>query len=215
MRLALHIWHYVLLIIHTSQIRDHTHTTENESDSPQFIFQWIFLISVGFFVVKKHLNKPLVICVFLASGFKLVSPYFPKLVKSPHMQHELFLEDFAFFMKKSSVTLYLTYIRYLWHHGCDSGTYLQSPLTKPGVFGPEAQPKAIYCPRTQEDVFCICVSLQMRMKHHFLPHTTVSNTHWGWPLETYGKYSPWKLGPASFHGLYLPGLRFFTDFREL
>lgn len=75
------------------------------------------------------------------------------------MQHELFLEDFAFFMEKSSVTLYLTYRflwhscgRYLWHHGCDSGTYLQSPLTKPGVFGPEAQPKAIYCPRTREDV---------------------------------------------------------------
>lgn len=59
------------------------------------------------------------------------------------MQHEVFLEDFAFFMEKSSVALYLTHFGYLRHRGCDSGTYLQSPLTKPGVFGPEAKPKAI------------------------------------------------------------------------
>lgn len=68
------------------------------------------------------------------------------------MQHEVFLEDFAFYMEKSSVALYLTHFGYLRHHGCDSGTYLQSQLTKPGVFGPEAELKAIYCPRTREGV---------------------------------------------------------------
>lgn len=127
---------------------------------------------------SKHLDKPFVICVFLASGFKLVSPYFPKLAKWPHVQQELLLEDFAFFIEKSSVALYLTHFRYLWHHGCDSGTYLQSPLAKP-----QAEPKAYLLPKDSRRCCFICVSLETNTMHHFLPHN--SNTHWGLPL------APW------------------------
>lgn len=50
-------------------------------------------------------------------------------------------------MGNSCGALYLTHFRYVWHHGCDSGM-----STISGAFGPEAEPKAVYSPRTQEDV---------------------------------------------------------------
>lgn len=94
------------------------------------------------------------------------------------------------------MALYLTHFRCLRHRGCDSGTYLQSPLTEPGVFAPEAEPKAIYCPRTRR--CCICVSFKMRTMRHLLPDTAVSNAHWGWPLDP-SHLAPWSVTLKTHH----------------
>lgn len=97
-------------------------------------------------------------------------------VKSPHTQQELFLEEMVhegfagnelsdIKKNKSAVLsswktplgLFILLISDTRGTMAVIKAYLQSPLTKPRAFGPEAEPKAIYCPRTREHVVDVVV----------------------------------------------------------
>lgn len=84
--------------------------------------------------------------------------------------------------------------------------YLQSPLTKPGAFGPEAEPKAIYCPRTQEHVVDVVVFVY----HYNKDDATCSGLCCFFKHTLRFNRGPWVLQEPSWLSFH-----FFTELREI
>lgn len=175
-KLTWHIWSYVLLIIHSSQ-RYHTHATENKSDLPQFIFKWIFLISVVFFffffVIKNVLTNPLC-CSCLR--FQINFSIFSQTCKITTRVTWTVIQRLCFLHWKVLCGSLFDSFRilvapWLWfrHISRISTDKTRNVWTWGGA-------KGYLLPKDWRRCCCIYVSLEMRRMHHFLPDTAVSLT---------------------------------------
>lgn len=145
-------------------------------------------------------------------------------VKSPHTQQELFLEDMVhegfagnvlsdikinkwavLSSWKTPLGLFILLISDTRGTMAVIQAYLQSPLTKPGAFGPEAEPKAIYCPRTQEHVVDVVVFV-----YHYNKDATCSGLCCFFKHTLRFNRGPWVFQEPSWLSFH-----FFTELREI